>query len=104
MAMDTVPTATIFDQHDLELIAQQQLGRILARADQDRMNMLIRMGRKLTDELPITHEERLQLYTAMMFLRFDGIIIIPPSLMSHSTGRVQVYEHICRAVYKAVRA
>lgn len=104
MASDTVTTVTIFDQHDIELIAQQQLQRILTRVDQDRMNLMIRIGRKLIDQSPITHQERVQLYTAMMLLRFDGVILIPASLMSHNTGRVQVYEQICRQVFAAVSA
>lgn len=104
MATETLPTTTIFDQHDLKLIAQQQLVRIMARVDADRMNLMIRLGHKLTDKEEITHEEAVQLYTTMMLLRFDGVILIPARLMAHSTGRVQVYEHICREVYAAVSA
>lgn len=104
MAVETLPTATIFDQQDLQRIARQHLQSILLRADAPRLNLLIHIGHKLTDNEAITHEERFRLYTAMTMLRFDGVVVMPSALMCHRTGRVQLYEHICREVYAAINA
>ena len=102
MATNTVPTVTIFDQHDLTLIAQRQLQFIMARCEQPDLMLLIKIGRALTSNEPVAHDERVQLYTLMMTLRLKGIVIIPAVLMNHHTGRVQVYEHICKVVFNNI--
>jgi hypothetical protein len=100
MATETI---TLFDQHDIEIVARQQLQRIIAQVkDADRMNLIIRCGRKLTEKECLTHGERLLLYTLMMMLRFDGIVLLPARLLNHNIGRVQAYEQICMEVYKAI--
>lgn len=104
MAETTVPTVTIFDQHDLELIAKRQLKCILTRAKKDDQNFLLLIGRKLVDSEPLTPKEREAMSFTIYGLRLDGIVVIPARLMNHNTGRVQVYEHICREFYKSISA
>ena len=99
----TVATVTVFDQHDLIVFARQQLGRILAHATPDDLNTLIRCGRKLVEGEALTQPERVSLYTLMMVLRLNGLVLLPASIMRHSTGRTQTYEHICRELYKSIQ-
>lgn len=103
MTTATVPTVTIFDQHDLSLIARRQLSKLLIHATADDHNLMIRIGRKLNEGESITQQERLQLYMLMMGLRLNGVIVLPVAIMTHSTGRTQTYEHICRELYKVIQ-
>lgn len=99
----TLTDVTIFDQHDLELIAARQLTGILARADEKDMNVMLRVGRKIVNNQPLEQRDTLQLYMVMMGLRLDGIVCLPPTLLNHTSGRQQTYRWICRKLFEAVR-
>lgn len=103
MVMPTVAIVTVFDQHDLEVFARQQLGRLLAHAEADDLNTMIRFGRKLLEGEALTQPERVSLYVLMMALRLNGLVLLPASIMGHISGRTQTYEHICRELYKAIQ-
>lgn len=99
MTLETLTNPKGFDQHDIEIEAGRLINNVIKKAGDD-LNFLIALGRRLCfSRSSITKEQRVLLYTIMMHLRHDGILILPARLMNDFVGRVLTYEAICRQLY-----
>lgn len=102
MDQQTIPNTAPFDQHDVGIIAKQQLENVLRKGG-DHLPALIAYGRRLCyARSALTHQKRASLYTIMMELRLSGVLVLPQRIMNYFMGRTLVYEEICRLVYDAV--